>query len=161
MRHLCIAAIASAAFLFSAACSGALRATSPETVIAIERGALDRWGKGDPHGYLEVMAPEVTYFDPRLTARIDGTAPVTETLMPIAGQVHIDRYEMIAPKMQQYGDIIVLTFNFVSHTALAGGADTLVMRWNSTEVYRRSGRDWRIVHSHWSYTTPELKEEVP
>ena len=29
---------------------------APDTVIALERGALDRWGKGDPKGYYEIMA---------------------------------------------------------------------------------------------------------
>jgi hypothetical protein len=29
-------------------------------IIAMERAALDRWGVGDPHGYLEIMAPEVS-----------------------------------------------------------------------------------------------------
>lgn len=27
------------------------------TIIALERAALDRWGKGDPSGYLEISAP--------------------------------------------------------------------------------------------------------
>lgn len=36
----------------------------PETIIALERAALDRWGKGDPKGFLETYAPDVTYFDP-------------------------------------------------------------------------------------------------
>jgi hypothetical protein len=29
-------------------------------IVALELGALDRWGHGDPQGYLEIMAPEVT-----------------------------------------------------------------------------------------------------
>ena len=28
-------------------------------IVALERGALDRWGNGDPQGYLEIMAPVV------------------------------------------------------------------------------------------------------
>jgi hypothetical protein len=27
----------------------------PETIIALERAAIDRWGKGDPQGFLETM----------------------------------------------------------------------------------------------------------
>ena len=37
--------------------------SAPPDVIAMERAALDRWGKGDPQGYLEIMANEMTYFD--------------------------------------------------------------------------------------------------
>jgi hypothetical protein len=36
----------------------------PDTIIALERGALDRWGRSDPQGYLALYAREVTYFDP-------------------------------------------------------------------------------------------------
>ena len=34
------------------------------TIIELERAALDRWGRGDPSGFLEISAPEVVYFDP-------------------------------------------------------------------------------------------------
>ena len=33
-------------------------------VIALERAALDRWGQGDPAGYVELFDEDVTYFDP-------------------------------------------------------------------------------------------------
>ena len=36
------------------------------TLIAMERSELDRWGKGNPAGYLEISAPDVVYFDPFL-----------------------------------------------------------------------------------------------
>ena len=29
-----------------------------DTIIRLERAALDRWGKGDPGGYLEIMATD-------------------------------------------------------------------------------------------------------
>jgi len=35
-----------------------------ETIIAMERAALDRWGRGDSPGFLEISAPDVVYFDP-------------------------------------------------------------------------------------------------
>jgi hypothetical protein len=31
-----------------------------DSIIAAERAALDRWGKGDPQGYLDTYAPEIT-----------------------------------------------------------------------------------------------------
>lgn len=39
------------------------------TIIDLERGALDRWGRGDPSGFLEISAPDVVYFDPFLKER--------------------------------------------------------------------------------------------
>ncbi len=55
--------------------------------------------------------------------------------------------EMDNVKVQCVGDAAVLTFNFVSY----GGSDD-GMRWNCTEVYRRSGTSWEIIQTHWSFT---------
>jgi hypothetical protein len=45
-----------------------------DEILAFERAALDRWGKGDPDGYLVISAPDVTYFDPYVEHRLDGRA---------------------------------------------------------------------------------------
>ena len=126
-------------------------------IIALERGALDRWGRGDPSGYQEIYAPEVTYFDPMQDKRIDGLDAIKVRQAPIKGKVHVDRYDMIDPKVQRQGDIAVLTFNLISYRAGADGKETVVGRWNSTEVYCKTGGAWRIIHVHWSYLKPELK----
>ena len=60
-----------------------------EKIINMERAALDRWGKGDPGGYLEIIAPETSYFDPFTKNRIDGLSTFKEYLAPITGKIHI------------------------------------------------------------------------
>jgi len=125
-------------------------------IIAIERAALDRWGKGDPQGYLEIMAPDVTYFDPTRKKRIDGLAAVKEYILPFTGKTRIDSYEMINPQVQNVGDVAVLTFNLIDTVKRPDREEKVTVRWNSTEVYRRIDGNWKIVHSHWSYTKPEL-----
>ena len=32
------------------------------------------------------------------------------------------------------------------------GAEKAGSRWNSSQVYRRMGADWRVVHVHWGFT---------
>lgn len=118
----------------------------PALILAMERAALDRWGQGDPSGFLEISAPDVAYFDPYLEKRIDGLEALTQYYEKIRGQVHIDRYELLNPLAQVCGDVAVLTFNYVSHTAESQD------RWNCTEIYRRDGNQWRIIQTHWSYT---------
>lgn len=54
--------------------------TAEHAVFALERAALDRWGKGDPGGYLEITAPEVSYFDPFVERRVDGIAALSAPL---------------------------------------------------------------------------------
>lgn len=117
------------------------------TIIAMERAALDRWGRGDPFGFLEISAADVVYFDPSLDRRIDGREALARYYDAIRGKVSIARYELINPLVQVAGDAAVLTFNYVSY---GGGEDAY--RWNCTEVYRRSGERWEIIQTHWSYT---------
>jgi RNA polymerase sigma factor (sigma-70 family) len=124
---------------------------SPDAIVALEKGALDRWGNGDPGGYYEIIAADETYFDPTTDRRIDGLDAVKAHFAPFDGKIHIDRYEMIAPKVQREGNLAVLTFNLVDSGARVAGVDQGTQRWNSTEVYRRIGGAWKIVHSHWSY----------
>ena len=135
-------------------------ATRADTIIALERGALDRWGRGDPEGYLELYAREVTYFDPMRDARIDGLAAMRQALEPIKGLVKIDRYEMIGPHVDITKEIAILTYNLVSHGRVPNG-DAVITRWNSTVVYRQINGQWKILHSHWSYTKPEMKGSKP
>ncbi len=115
-------------------------------IIAMEKGALERWGRGDPSGFLEISAPDVIYFDPYVERRIDGREALAEYYRPIFGQIHIDRFELLNPSVLFLGDAAVLTFNYVSFPG------SVQDRWNCTEVYRRSGDRWLIVQTHWSYT---------
>jgi len=154
-RMIPLAALAAALTL---ACQRNTDGVEPEQIIAMERAALDRWGKGDPQGYLEVMAPEVTYFDPMQAKRVDGLPAMKSLLVPLTGKVTVRRYDMVDPKVQRHGDVALLTFNLVSYQAQPDGAEKAVARWNSTETYARLEGQWRIIHSHWSYIKPELKE---
>jgi ketosteroid isomerase-like protein len=116
-----------------------------DAVLALERAALDRWGKGDPGGYEEITASDVTYFDPFVEHRVDGIAALKAWYEPIRGKIRIDRDEIIDPSVQVIGDVAILTMQFVSHGSEGS------KRWNCTEVYQHSGSDWKIVHTHWSF----------
>lgn len=121
-------------------------------IIGMKRAALDRWGRGDPGGFLEICAPDVVYFDPYQKRRVDGIEALTQLYRSYWGQVHIDRFELINPIVQACGDAAVLTFNYVSYSGENSDA------WNCTEVYRRDDGRWRIIQTHWSYTLHGLKQ---
>ena len=142
-------------FLFG--CQRREESDAAQTIIALERGALDRWGKGDPQGYFEIMAADLTYFDPMTEKRIDGQADLKRYMAPFTGKIKIERVEMIDPKVQRSGDMAVLTFNLIDHGAQVGDGPKTTARWNSTEVYQRINGSWKIVHSHWSYVKPEIR----
>jgi ketosteroid isomerase-like protein len=63
--------------------------------------------------------------------------------------------------VQHAGDTAVLTFNLVDYGGRIGSGLKTTTRWNCTEVFQRIDGAWKIVHSHWSYTTPVLKEAAP
>jgi ketosteroid isomerase-like protein len=127
----------------------------PETIIALERAALDRWGNGDPQGYIELFADDVTYFDPMTERRVDGIEAMRARFAPIKGLVKLTRYEIQNPDVHRRGDLAVLSFNLVTYGLRPNGEATTT-RWNTTEVYALVGGQWKIVHSHFSLTLPQL-----
>lgn len=155
VRRLIGGALVVVAVLAASACARpAPPDTSGDDIIALEKGALARWSKGDPGGYTELMAADETYFDPTTEARVDGVESLKSRLAPLAGKFSIDRMEMINPRVTRDGGSAVLTFNLTDHGGMIGGPQDTA-RWNVTEVYRFVNGQWRIAHSHFSNVKPE------
>jgi ketosteroid isomerase-like protein len=123
-----------------------------DQIVMLERRALDRWGQGDPGGFLEVYAPGISYFDPSTEARLDGHQAMSDYYRPWIGKIRIARYELLNPQVVAAGTMALLTYNLVNYILDAGGAESVGSRWNSTTVYQHDGSAWRSIHSHWSYT---------
>lgn len=116
-------------------------------VIALEEAALARWCQGDPSGFLEISAPDVVYFDPFQPQRLNGLKALTEYYESIRGQVLAKQHEMKDAHVQEAGEAAVLTFQFHSQPDNGGTP----FKWNCTEVYRRKGTSWEIIHTNWSF----------
>ncbi len=164
MRRVLIALAVSCSSMFAASYAPAQpsggRDAVLEELLALERAALDRWVRLDPDGYLGTFAPDVSYFDPTTERRVDGLDAMRKRLEPlkkITPPFTDPRYEIIGPKVDHQGDLAVLTFNVVNYGRVDGKPEAALSRWNSTEVYRHNGGKWRIVHSHWSRTQPDVK----
>ncbi len=131
-----------------------------EHILSLERSALDRWIRADPDGYLGLYAKDATYFDPFRERRVDGLDELEARVAPMRGMTlpfTQPRYEMIDPRVEVEGDLAVLTFNLVNYGKPSGSTEeTVLARWNATQVYRRRGGVWRILHTHWSFTQPQL-----
>jgi ketosteroid isomerase-like protein len=131
-----------------------------EKLITLEKSALDQWIHANPQGYLNIFAQDITYFDPYQETRIDGLAAMEVLFEGVRGvQLPFSepRYEMIGPVVQHYGDVAVLTFNLINYGRVNGETESILARWNSTEVYRLVGAEWKISHSHWSYIKPAVQ----
>jgi uncharacterized protein (TIGR02246 family) len=131
-----------------------------EQIIALERSALDRWVRGDPDGYLSLYAKDATYFDPFREKRVDGLDELNALLAAMRGVTlpfTQPRYDMIGPVVHVDANVAVLTFNLVNYGKPSGSSEeTVLARWNATEVYRKIDGAWRIIHTHWSFTQPQL-----
>src|SRR5450755_2181761 len=126
--------------------------TIAETIISLEHEALNTWNKGDVEGQLKFYADDVTCFDPITAKRLDGLPAVAEYFRTVwAGKVNIPRYEMLNPQVITGSDLAVLTYNLVNYARAADGSEKMSTQWNSTQVYRLIGDQWRVVHVHWSF----------
>ena len=122
-----------------------------ERIVELERAALDRWGNGDPSGFVEMAADDYTYFDPSLDKRLDGVEAFRRFMESIRGKVHIDRYEIINPRVQTDGITAILTFNFKSYRINEQGEARPGNRWHATEIYRTIEGSWKLISTHWSF----------
>lgn len=131
-----------------------------ETILAKEDAAMERWRRGDPMGWAEISAEEVTYIDPDLTEPIRGLEAYRAFLEGLVGQVEYDGSEYIEPRVAVYGELAVLSYNYVS--TVLGESGEVVQRtpWNSTEVYALLDGEWKIIHTHWSFINHVPPQEL-
>lgn len=119
-------------------------------IIALEKGALDKWFKGDTSGYLTLWSPtNFSYFDSSKPHRVDTYAEIKQfVLANVEGKLFADAYDFEDPRVQINGDMAVLTYQLYAKTSLND------MRYNCIEVYEREGDDWKVVHSTWAFIRP-------
>lgn len=134
-----------------------------EIILSLENGAMERWRQGDPWGWTEISAEEITYIDPGLTKPIEGLEAYKEYLKQFEGQINFQISEFIDPKIKRCGDLAVLTYNYRDAKTEADGSVIEQSLWNTTEVYCLLEGEWKIIHTHWSYINQKLPDstEVP
>jgi ketosteroid isomerase-like protein len=131
-----------------------------DQLLMLERAALDRWGKGDPGGFLDVYASDITYFDPVTAVRVDGHDAMVSYYRPWIGKISVLRYEMLNPDVVIDRNMALLTYNLVNYVSNNAGGESVGTCWNSTTVYQRRDGAWRAVHSHWSFTRHAAFEDM-
>jgi ketosteroid isomerase-like protein len=122
-----------------------------QEIFDLEISAMERWRKGDPDGFLELSAPDVTYFDTGTSSRINGIEELKAEYDKRRGEISYDVMEFIKPRIQLYDDSAVLTYQFFSTVLNPDGTIKKRTPWNCTEVFAKIKGEWKIVHTHWSY----------
>jgi ketosteroid isomerase-like protein len=130
--------------LLAAALCCVAAAADTADILALERKAMDGFLQGNPDPALSMAAPDITYFHTMTQKRLDGLPAVKALYEQYRGRPLFDSYEMADAKVQTAGDVAILTYILVQH--VQGNT----ARWNATEVYRKTGDGWLVIHSHWS-----------
>lgn len=131
---------------------------SAAEIIRRETRALERWRQGDPAGYLEIYAPEVTYFDSSTPGRINGFKELKKELVRLTGKIHYDVMDFVEPSVCFYDDTAIFFFRYFSTYLNPDGTIQKRTPWNCTEVYAKIAGEWKIIHSHWSLIKGERKD---
>jgi ketosteroid isomerase-like protein len=132
-------------------------------ILSLEKQAMERWRNGDPWGFVELSAEDISYLDPGLTSPIVGLEKYRAYMKQIEGQVHYQHSEFIEPKVVTLGNAAVLSYNYRSTALDDQGTILRQTPWNVTEVYFRRANRWQIVHGHFSYEIHKLPDslEIP
>lgn len=141
MRRIAFIAL----FLFASACA----TTRPDDAATAMRGWMDALNSLDEARVVAAFAEDATAFFPTAQAeRVDGQAAIAAVFRQYFAAN--TRKTNIVPedlRVQQHGDIAVITFNVHNPSAIS----------RRTFVWRRDARGWRIAHMHAS-NTPVRRE---
>jgi uncharacterized protein (TIGR02246 family) len=134
-----------------------------DTILTLEKQAMERWRNGDPGGFVELSADDISYVDPGQVKPIVGLGSFMVYMRQFEKNMYYQRSEFIDPRVVEIGDAALLSYNYRSSVISPEGTVTARTPWNATEVYFRREGQWKIVHTHWSFLQHRLPAgvEVP
>jgi len=96
------------------------------------------------------IADDYTEFNGDYSTRLDGKA-VSLKLSEPAGKDpnRTVASEMLNPKVQVYGDVAILTYNYAGVGKNKDG-ETKAIRAKSTRVYNKQAGKWKLVHANFA-----------
>jgi ketosteroid isomerase-like protein len=124
-------------------------------LMSLEAAAMARWDKGDPWGFIELSAPDVTYFDTGTPKRINGREALSAEYKQREGKISYEVMDFIEPWALAKDDLAVLFYRFFSTRLNADGSVASRVPWNCSEVFQRMPEGWKIIHTHWSFICGE------
>jgi ketosteroid isomerase-like protein len=109
---------------------------------------------GNTAEYMKSVADEYTEFNGAYATRLDGKALSTK-VSEANDQASVKTVvsEMANAKVQVYGDVAILSYNFIGVTKDKDGK-TQPTRAKSTRVYAKQGGKWMLVHANFGGLHP-------
>lgn len=132
-------------------------ATAQQSTKAVEdeiiRIVKAQWAadkQKDATASMRNIAADYTEFNGDYSTRLEGrdlAMRLAEAGNMDAGKTLVS--EMANPKVQIYGNVAILTYNYVGVAQNKDGSNTPV-RAKSTRVYVKTGNDWMLVHANFA-----------
>ena len=127
--------------------------TADETQAAVWEkieAANDRWASGDPMGFLDCAAQDITWSEPITPQnRVSGYENLKAFLEGFKGQIPSGKHELLDPMFQIYDDIVIVTYRYQGIFE-EGPSNPFKI----TAVYRYADGDWLAVHENWAEVQP-------
>jgi ketosteroid isomerase-like protein len=101
-----------------------------------------------------ILADDYTEFNPESATRLDGkeiSVRIGDAVM--LGSTNVIAAEMLNPKVQVYGDVAILTYNYFGMNQDHDGK-TSAIKAKSTRVYVNMDGSWKLVHANFASDPP-------
>jgi ketosteroid isomerase-like protein len=121
-----------------------------EDIIALAKSQWAADMAKDPSKMMATVADDYTEFNSDYPTRIDGkalNAKFAEAFTKNPGSVVVA--EMANPKVQVYGDVAILTYNYLGMNRDKDGV-THPNAAKSTRVYAKINGTWKLVHANFA-----------
>lgn len=111
----------------------------------------DRWSQGDPMGFLESAAQDITWMDDLMAPTpVVGYDALEEYLAMFKGQIPPHEKKLFNFLFQYYDDMVIVTYHYQGFL----DGDTLPS-WKVSSVFRYADADWLSVHENWTEVEQE------
>ncbi len=150
MRKMIPFVVACLAVLFVIGVAQTAPPLASDDVIAVTKAQWAAELKKDIGGYSKNIAEDYTEFNGDYPVRLDGK-PINVHLTEggFGSSSTTVSQEMANEKVQVYGDVAILTYNFIGANKDKDGKIT-PERGKSTRVYVKKDGQWWLVHAHFS-----------
>jgi len=121
-----------------------------EEVIAVTKAQWAAEMRKDVSAAMKNVADDYTEFNPDYPTRLDGKA-MNVRLSEVfnSGSGDTVAAEMANPKVQVYGDVAILTYNYIGAAKNKDGEIESVKA-KSTRVYVKQDGQWMLVHANFA-----------
>lgn len=132
------------------------------SLVEFEKSIQWQWSSGDPTGYMDALAEDITYVDTLAERFIVGRDAVRAHFKRIhsdAGIIRQEYLDEIARPISDREGLLVFTFN--TYQRGENGEEQLFLSWNMSLIFRKEGDGWLMTHGHLSLRNAWDSESLP